>query len=251
MNNSLLTSANTLLKLVFVLLASNLIGACSSPHLIEDERQLHQVIIESSPSQAWVYINGELKGKSPITIDIERLHQHEQKITALPIFSHQFRQDLLLQPGQLPDNILINMDILSTKRSNIDPSDNNEKCNVNSHIAPAIYFNTNEFQISENQNDHLEAFVCYLKSIGNPIVKIYGQADHRGQWHENRELSLKRAISVKDGMLILNYPAEQLIASAYGETSVFSEQYQPLNLQENRKVLFEIIYEEAKTKLTR
>lgn len=233
-------------------------GALSSPallaELIKNERHFKAVNIVTSPSTAIIYLNGKKLGESPLSIEIERLTDLSNQITALPMFAHQFRQDLSLSKGSLPEQVKIFMDIDTRDRNqgaDDEPKENEEQtskemvaCSGN-HQMQRLYFNTDDYRISEAQKLYLKELACHLLNKENtPKLRVYGHADLRGSSAYNIDLSLKRALSVKEFLTQSGYPAELIATFAYGETQLRGHNKAALPLQENRRIHFEVLYAE-------
>jgi len=217
--------------------------ACSTHQFIADNRLYQTLEVTSSPTTALIYLNGQFQGLSPIHLDLERLSKQKHKLTALPYYAHQFSQNIKLESGDLPDQLTFNMDI-PTKRKHaplsITKIEVKTACNLPFQTFPLIYFKTNLFSLDEQQLKQLATMACVL--LERPVVdlNIFGYADYRGGFEKNENLSLKRALSVKQALVDNHYPESHLHAFAQGETIIFNDKHQPLKLKHNRKVMFEV-----------
>ncbi|KZY73632.1 hypothetical protein A3742_15975 [Oleiphilus sp. HI0071] len=223
--------------------------------LIIDERHHKAVHILTSPSTAIIYLNGNKLGESPLDIDIEQLTGLSNRITALPMHPHQFRQEINLSKGSLPEQLKIFMDIdtrdrnqqaddASKREEQIASGDDVIACKGNEHIQ-TLYFDTNKHRISDAQRTHLESLSCdLLQREVLPSINVYGQADPRGTREYNVELSLKRAISVKEALTQSGYPSALVTPFAYGATQLRDQNNRTLPHEKNRRTYLEIHYNE-------
>ena len=91
-----------------------------------------------------------------------------------------------------------------------------------------IFFEFDEFQLSDNNKGKLEELVHYLKLKPNLKIEIQGHTDERGTDSKNMELGKKRAKAVYDFLLLSGVNKNQLSFIAYGEKA-------PLCQEDNEK----------------
>lgn len=230
-----------------------LVSTISLADLIIDERHHQEVDVITYPSTAIIYLNGKKLGESPLSIEIQQLAGLSNRITALPVFAHQFRQEVKLSKGSLPEHVKIFMDIDTRDRrqesneqlmENEEPKPEKNLVTCNGHYKThTLFFDTNDYRISESQRAYLEDFACHLLNEGSsPSINIYGHADPRGTEEYNIDLSLKRASSVKQLLIQFGYPAELIATFAYGETHLKDQGKTALPLEQNRRIYFELLY---------
>lgn len=217
--------------------------ACSASHLkLDSERAYFDLDIDTFPSQALIYLNGEKIGLSPVTAQVERVPTHLQKIAALPLFEHQFQQDILLEPGRIPNYITINMDIPNEVEAEKEPVNTPDPCMISISQTPTLFFDSEMYLLSESQKETLKIFACQLALLDSPMLSIYGIADQNGEDKYNYQLGLKRAQSVHQAMIEMGYAADKLEIYSYGESIVHTAKLEPTQDAFNRKVYFEIHY---------
>jgi peptidoglycan-associated lipoprotein len=227
-----------------VVAAMTALTACSASHLkIDSERAYFDLNIDTFPSQALIYLNGEKIGLSPVTAQVERLPTHLQKIAALPLFEHQFQQEVLLEPGRIPNYLTINMDIPNeVKVDDEAESTQDDPCVLSINQTPTLFFDSDVYLLSESQRETLKIFTCQLALVDSPRLSIYGIADQNGDQEYNYQLGLKRAESVQQAMIENGYAADKLSTYSYGESIVHTAKLEPTQDAFNRKVYFEIHY---------
>ena len=221
--------------------ATIFLSSCSVSHLkIESERAYFDLKIDTFPSQALIYLNGESVGISPVIAEVERLAIHRQKIAALTLFEHQFQQELLLEPGRIPNYININMDIPNKVKIDTTPEEIEDPCLIGLHHPPVLFFDSDIYSLSDGQREILETFACQLALIKNPALSVFGIADQNGNEDYNYQLGLKRAESVVEAMINIGYAPDKLAIYSYGESIVHTAGLEPTQNAFNRKVFFEI-----------
>lgn len=209
---------------------------------IRDNKIVYAVELKTLPSKAMLYLDGEKIGVSPKTIFIDRSPHESHRITALPFFEHQYRQDLMLSKGSLPEQVHIFMDI-SPKRmpDMLDEDDHADDCSIPVTPVPAIFFDSDSALITEEQRQSLKQLACFLKnSKTSPLVNVYGQADRTGSSDYNYTLALKRANAVKTLLVEHGYAGENIKTFSYGTTSIKDRALNLIGLEYNRRTLIEI-----------
>lgn len=104
-----------------------------------------------------------------------------------------------------------------------------------------IYFPKNSTKKIENPN-----ITNYLKKIAEQITetdkKVYlsGYTDNTGNPIKNKALSLKRANSVKEELILLGLNKDQIIVTSYGEEHPIADNKTPEGRQKNRRVELQI-----------
>lgn len=82
-----------------------------------------------------------------------------------------------------------------------------------------VYFGYNSTDIGQIEEVKLEAIAAYLEKNATYNITINGHCDERGSDEYNRNLSEKRAMSVKDFLLGLNIAEARIFTVGYGEES--------------------------------
>jgi outer membrane protein OmpA-like peptidoglycan-associated protein len=216
---------------------------------ILDERLIEQTYILTAPSKAMLYLNGKKVGLSPQVVALDHRLNKNHMIAALPLFDHQFRQDLYLSKGAAPAQLKIFMDIdNSTYTHNEKDGDqelmttNRSPCETHTAPLPQIYFETNAFKLTAEQALALSNWACVLQQAQpDASLKIYGQADHRGSIASNFNLASKRAASVKNVLVKAGILATQIKSFAFGETQLQDAAHSNTQLHENRRTLIEVL----------
>ena len=104
-----------------------------------------------------------------------------------------------------------------------------------------VYFEFDRSEIRTEFNDMLAAHGRYLASNGNASVRLEGHADERGSREYNVGLGERRALAVRQILLLQGATASQLTTVSYGEErpAVFGSDDESYSL--NRRV--EIVYQ--------
>ena len=99
-----------------------------------------------------------------------------------------------------------------------------------------IFFEFDEFQLSDNNKGKLEELVHYLKLKPNLKIEIQGHTDERGTDSKNMELGKKRAKAVYDFLLLSGVNKNQLSFIAYGEKAPLCQENNEKCWDQNNRV---------------
>ena len=70
-----------------------------------------QVHIESSPTPAWIFVDGNYVGQTPVTPDIPFTHDTRYvEVVAVPMYAAQTRQVLRVAPPSMPQSLTFFLD---------------------------------------------------------------------------------------------------------------------------------------------
>ena len=101
-----------------------------------------------------------------------------------------------------------------------------------------IFFEFDEFQLSDNNKGKLEELVHYLKLKPNLKIETQGHTDERGTDSKNMELGKKRAKAVYDFLLLSGVNKNQLSFIAYGEKAPLCQEQNEKCWNQNNRVHF-------------
>lgn len=101
-----------------------------------------------------------------------------------------------------------------------------------------IQFETNQAEVRPQFHQHLKEVADFLKTYTNTSVVIEGHTDNTGDAAYNKDLSQRRADSVRD-YLIRNFgiDADRLTAEGYGEERPVASNDTPQGRAQNRRVV--------------
>lgn len=115
-----------------------------------------------------------------------------------------------------------------------------EKKDINQIILTSIYFKFDKYNIEGDQKNALFSNIKEIKDNGLNI-KLEGNTDEFGSDEYNYALGLKRAISVRDAMLLQGISKNNVSIISYGKSKpICSEQTQACYAK-NRRVDFKIL----------
>lgn len=103
-----------------------------------------------------------------------------------------------------------------------------------------LYFNTGEDQLSEADQDNLNALADFLTEVDYMHVSIDGHADPRGTDEYNQILSEHRAYSVAEALTKNGVDAARISTRGYGADFSAGLQAEPSNYAMERKVKVEV-----------
>lgn len=102
----------------------------------------------------------------------------------------------------------------------------------------SIYFDFDEFAIKPEYREIVQQQAEFIKSHGDIIVKLEGNADERGSSEYNLALGDKRANAVRKLLDMMGVPASQLRTVSKGEEYPRLTCHEEKCWQENRRVDF-------------
>ncbi|WP_375171444.1 OmpA family protein [Marinobacter sp.] len=110
-------------------------------------------------------------------------------------------------------------------------------------VLLGVSFDTNSDRLTANARDILATTAEGLNGQPDLTVEIAGHTDSVGDADYNLRLSRQRAQAVKDYLVELGVPEDQLSAQGYGETSPIQSNDNREGRERNRRVEFNVISE--------
>lgn len=104
-----------------------------------------------------------------------------------------------------------------------------------------IKFDVKEYNLTDENFMKLENFADFLKKNKNYQVIIYGYTDTIGHKPDNKELSQKRADSVKEGLILHGISATKLTAIGKGEENPIADNRYKAGREKNRRIEVDLI----------
>ena len=97
---------------VAIVLIGACVGGCAeTPLKGPDGATVAQVEIDSSPTPAWIFIDGTYVGQTPVTREIPFTHETRFiEVVAVPAYASQTRQVLRVTPPAVPRNLTFFLD---------------------------------------------------------------------------------------------------------------------------------------------
>lgn len=105
-------------------------------------------------------------------------------------------------------------------------------------IAVKVYFDTAKWNITPRGAQDLQEALRILKAYPEMRVMIEGHTDSQGTDDYNRELSIKRALSVRDWLIGQGVAASRLETVGYGESRPVDTNDTPQGRANNRRIEF-------------
>lgn len=106
--------------------------------------------------------------------------------------------------------------------------------------ATPIPFATGTAALTTASDPILDKVATAARKYGGVKVSVNGYTDADGDAAANQALSQKRADAVKAALVKRGVPAEQLVATGYGEASPVAPNDTPENKAKNRRVVFAV-----------
>lgn len=86
-------------------------------------------------------------------------------------------------------------------------------------VSLTVYFRTDSTQVDKDMLSRIERLAGFLKDYPEIQLHLEGHADRRGSEDYNRELSRKRAQSVREALLAAGVDPARIHSHAYGESA--------------------------------
>ena len=221
-----------------------IIAGCS--HKDKDYVHRQKLLIESTPAPADVYSDGKFIGRSPLSVTLERFQEKETYLSALPTQKHHYRQETILEKGDLPKTILFFMDIPTQNQADsiellANADQKNNDCGA--ILPPTIFFKTNKHTTSKHQLEKLKCFVTNLPDSVQTL-QVLGHADERDTTDRNRLLALRRAKYVAHNIRLFGFDESKMEVISVGEIKTYTQDLKIRSLHHNRKVTFEVFMDD-------
>lgn len=149
-------------------------------------------------------------------------------LTSILFFSHTYSKEVEVSIDKSVSGAVITLaNILEEKMKKTSAEDQrkyeqfkeklNEKLNRD-FINQKIYFKTNNSNIDESIKNYLTNMIISLDNYQELNYNLEGYTDARGEESDNLKLSEERMNTVKEVLLSLNIPEENIIFNNYGES---------------------------------
>ena len=109
--------------------------------------------------------------------------------------------------------------------------------------SKVIYFDFDKFNIRKDQQPNIDANAALFNSADakNFSVKVEGNCDEFGTDEYNYALGLKRAKSVKDGLVAKGINADRVSVVSYGESNPVCNDKNKACWDKNRRAEFKVL----------
>ncbi|KAB5485493.1 OmpA family protein [Flagellimonas hadalis] len=130
------------------------------------------------------------------------------------VYSFEETKPLILQPKEMEksQNAIKTTDIVEMESTLVK---NGDRIMIK---AEQIHFDYNLWYLRNEAKDRLGVVLDILQKYPNSIIEVGTHTDSRGNLEYNRELSQKRANSVKDFLVSKGIGPDRIIAKGYGES---------------------------------
>ena len=115
---------------------------------------------------------------------------------------------------------------------------NSSGCPISKSIT--INFSPNSSKVPFEEKPKLSAFADYAKRYKHSKIKIVGYSDNSGTFEQNKEISRKRANSVKSLLIQYGISPSRIVAIGKGELNPIAPNDTPEGRAKNRRVEIEI-----------
>jgi OOP family OmpA-OmpF porin len=111
--------------------------------------------------------------------------------------------------------------------------------------AEGLTFALGSAQLTNQAKGSLDELMKIAREHPNVVVEIGGYTDSTGSAVFNQRLSENRAMSVRNYMVLNGIPPDRLITIGYGETNFIADNATPAGREQNRRVEFKFLGEDA------
>jgi len=217
------------------------------------------VYIDSKPTNAMIYMNGHKLGKTPLVTKFWFTEKSELKITALPLFEGQYRQDIVLEVPAIPRKLTFFMtnkpehlysdgdeeEVLSLEEQ----SEEKPAQEVVPQVvfkampvkSPILFYEINEKDLNKEKIDTLIGFISGIKEMENIKIIIKGFADESGNRSINKNLSFQRAENVYKFLSENGIDGRIMEVYGHGEIYTLDKEGFYLEASVNRKVEIKVV----------
>lgn len=108
-------------------------------------------------------------------------------------------------------------------------------------VLENIFFDTNKYQLRAESFPELARLAAFIRSNPTAVLEISGHTDNSGSADANRTLSQRRADSVKDYLINLGCPADNIRTKGYGADKPVADNATEQGKAKNRRVEFKIL----------
>jgi len=218
---------------------------------------IEKMTIRSKPSAARIFINDKEVGKTPFKTKLWYSDSRMINIKAVPIYPHQYTQNIYLMVPPMPKTMTIYMDhqpvVTSKEQIAYNPPEKRlpeivtevdtvfvPKV-VKKEVAltpPVVYFDWAKYDILPSEETKLQEVVTILKSSPDLSCDIYGYADITGREKANLKLSLNRANRVREYLVKNGIDISRMRIFGSGQTITINGEGFEMELSTNRRVQF-------------
>ncbi|MCD4652183.1 MAG: OmpA family protein [Candidatus Cloacimonetes bacterium] len=224
--------------IIFIML---LLSACGMYHWrgpVPGCKFNKEIKILSLPTRAKIFVDSSYVGITPLVIDMSYLESRKVNIRAEPVFcDEQFPQNVMLEIPSVPQKLTFYMNFqpprekmpwqyereplpeLEIDEVELPDPEVIEKVIVldKVYLLPDIYFDTNKWEVPEDQLMKLDRLVRYLNDNQDMHLEIFAHADKRSSDEYNKALSIKRGNSVRTYLIDKGVDDSRLEVYARGE----------------------------------
>lgn len=151
------------------------------------------------------------------------------------------RNDLLNSGPAINEGPKVNErgNIPLTGNRNID--DPNRRRDTDQFQGSTVYFALDSSTVRANERGKLNEIVSYLKGNPNADVLVEGHCDERGTEGYNLALGDRRALAVREALVALGAPADNLHTVSFGEAKPAVQGHSEAAWSKNRRAAFVLV----------
>lgn len=221
----------------------------------------------NEPKNAYLYVNGEYKGVTPVTLELDSRETYDVKYTKRSYLPNQFDLEGRVLPKYVIADFFAGAVVLGWIPMIVDASTNKwrgfdqmdvdyrsslvhwtkiteedlDKYKGQLFEIENLYFETGKADIKSESYSKLDEVVTFMNKFPSVKFEVRGHTDNQGDDAMNQTLSENRAKSVVDYLTGKGIDGSRLTSEGFGETMPVDSNDTEEGRQRNRRVEFKLM----------
>ncbi len=251
-------------KIITLSLATLVFTSCAT--LVRKEFTQEITFASVEPKEAYLYINGEYKGVTPVTLELDSRETYDVKYTKRGYLPNKFELEGRIQPKYVAGDFFMGavafgwipmiVDHQTGKWKAFDQEDVDYRSSsvywskmteddIELYRGEVfeienLYFELDKAVIKTSSYDELNEVVAFMKRFPTVKFEVRGHTDSQGEDAYNQKLSEDRAASVVKYITDQGIDASRLTKKGYGETMPVATNDTEEGRARNRRVEFRL-----------
>lgn len=251
-------------KIIALSLATVVLSSCAT--IFRKDFTQEMTFDPNEPKQAYLYVNGEYKGVTPVTLELDSRETYDVKYTKRGYLPNHFDLDGRIQPKYIVGDVFMGavafgwipmiVDAQSGKWKAFDQQDLDyesslvqwtkmteddiEKYKGEVFEIENLYFETAKATIKSSSYDELNEVAAFMQKFPTVKFEVRGHTDSQGEDTYNQKLSEDRALSVITYLQEKGIDGSRLTFKGFGETMPVDTNDTEEGRARNRRVEFRL-----------
>ena len=221
----------------------------------------------NEPKNAYLYVDGEYKGVTPVTLELDSRKEYDVKYTKRSYLPNQFDLNGRVLPKYVIGNLAMGAVVFGWIPMIVDANTNKWKAfdqmdvDYQSSLVhwtkiteedldkykgqlfeiENLYFETGKAEIKAESYAKLDEVVTFMNKFASVNFEVRGHTDSQGDDAMNQTLSENRAKSVAKYISDKGIDASRLTSAGFGETNPVDSNETEEGRQRNRRVEFKLM----------